>query len=437
MTVKLLADIYGLFTNDHVSGLSYRIEDKLIELGLAEVPTATPLGDVYALDFSDFTAGEAEAYLAAPIDRSPAYAQAVNAAVSIDVRSRFAAKYYRGVALTYIVSGDSTRDNTFNGMIAYYGTLLDQIGVTVVDNAASGQRGELWADNVGTVTLAQAIAATDGTGHNTVLEFSFGINDLKDGRTQAYVKTELRTALDLYTAACPDAAVVLVEPVPTGNTTRNSELATIYSELASELGLPLVTTSALLGDVYDGLVEPATDRVFYNDSTHPSAYGSMRLVHGIFSLILPADLFDIVTLSSTVTAPTPDELVYNGYVDDQFWSTSTGAASSNVAWTCLNPLSVEGATTVRILHGGNRWDAVFMDDGGAFLETIVMTAIGGESYREVIVPDDAVELRMNVSSEIAYDPTIDTITTEYVVSAIAPPTQAEINAGAPIRLLTV
>jgi len=437
MTIKLLTDIYGLFVGDYLQNISYEIETDLVAAGFAVgVGSDTP-DEIYSIDFTGFNAHEIETFLLEPITRVPMYSRSADRSPMVFARQKALDRFQRGTPLTYIVSGDSTRKNTFNGMDEYYGELLAKAGINLVYNATSGQRGELWADNVGLATLAQAIAATDGTGTNTILEFSFGINDLKEGRDQAYVKVELRAALDLYLAACPDASVVLVEPVPTSNSTRNAELTAIYGELADELGLPLVLTAGPMGAVYDGTVDPATDRIFYSDGTHPSQFGSMRLIHIILSAVLPAELFSVVTISNIVNVSPPEALVYEGFLDGGFWSSSTGNLSVNANWTRLSPMLVDGAATVRVLHGGNRWDAKFMDSEGVFLEGITMTSVPGEAYREIIIPDDAVEMRLNVSSQVGYDPGADTITAEYVIIETVPPTMAVINMDTLVRLKVV
>jgi len=184
---------------------------------------------------------------------------------------------------TYIVAGDSTRENVYNGLMDYYYPLmLGKMGATLVDSARSGHRGELWGDNSDSPNVNEAIAATPGTGSTTVLEYSYGINDLKDGRTKAQTKAAILVGLNAYRAAKPDAQIVLVTPVTTAVAARNTELNEVYAEISTELSLPLIDVSTDTAALYDGTGADFA-RDWYNDSTHPNFYLSIRVANQIFN----------------------------------------------------------------------------------------------------------------------------------------------------------
>ncbi len=178
----------------------------------------------------------------------------------------------------YIISGDSTRNNSFNGMIGYYRTLLSKANIRVYNNAQSNLTGEEWKNSSRKATLNRALAVTRGNGSNTILEYSFGINDYLGRGDKARVKRELKEGLTRYIQAKPQAKVLLVVPITTGAKRRNRVLKEIYVELANELNLPLVDALIPTKDIQ-------SDRRFYADSTHPNARGSRVIVNYILSTI--------------------------------------------------------------------------------------------------------------------------------------------------------
>ncbi len=348
-----------------------------------------------------------------------------------DIQSRMIAANDGTSTISYIVSGDSTRDNSYNSMIDYYEHQLAKANITLIDNASSGQSGQDWAGNIDSPNVSQAIAATTGTGSTTILEFSFGINDDKNGATKEQVKGWLRNGIKTYQKAKPDAVVLLVVPVATSNTTRNNNLKTIYQELSIELGLPLI----------DGLYATSTvhgNTSFYNDGTHPNKNGSIRMVNYILSEISPPELYSVIDLDDTFigAGDPPSNAEMATTVESGYWSTSAGTPVVNAAWRRMQRISVEPNFVLRIQHQGNRNDVAFYDQNDVYISTVTSTAISGQPYREVEIPTGAWYVRLNISSNATtYDALGDIPSVKYVIPSIAVLTMAQINNGLEINLV--
>jgi lysophospholipase L1-like esterase len=349
---------------------------------------------------------------------------------SLTIQERFLAASAGTETVNYIVSGDSTRDNSYNQMIAYYDHQLTKANVTLTDNASSGQSGQDWGAGTDSPNLSEAIAATPGTGAGTILEFSFGINDYKNGALEADVKNWLKTGLQSYMSAKPDAAVVLSVPVATAIVDRNTVLSRIYSELGAELSLPVIDTYTITSSVHG-------NTAFYNDGTHPNRNGSIRIVNYIFDQLLPSELYGVVDLDSAFLVGEPPEPVEMAQpIEAGYWSSSTGAPVTNTAWRRMQEVAVEPNFVLRIQHQGNRFDVSFLDANGVFVDNESTTVVSGQSYREVIVPTGAWKARINVSSlGSTYDTLGDVPSVKYGVPDVTPLTMAEINNGLSIRLV--
>ena len=187
----------------------------------------------------------------------------------------------------YIVTGDSTRDNSINKMIAYYTTQFAKINVKVIDNACSSQSCYKWINNIGSFDtyLSDAISATMGNGENTIMEFSFGLNEL----APPDIKATLKQGITLYQQAKPKAIVILAVPVTTSATSFNAQLKQIYQEISQELGLRLIDTTVATVGVHG-------NSAYYFDRTHPNKWGSRRIVNYITDQILPSQLYSVMTL---------------------------------------------------------------------------------------------------------------------------------------------
>ena len=194
----------------------------------------------------------------------------------------------------YIVSGSSTRDNSFNEMIAYYEQQFAKINVELIDNASDGQSCHKWINNIGSYDsyLSDAIASSDGEGENTILEFSFGGNSWD----QPDIKAKLKEGINLFRDAKPEAKVILVTPLARDDKDFQNDLSKIYEELSTELGLTLVDGVFCTKDVHG-------NSKYYKDGTHPNKWGSRRIVNYITDQILPSELYSGMTLTEAPQQP--------------------------------------------------------------------------------------------------------------------------------------
>lgn len=310
----------------------------------------------------------------------------------INIRQLFIDSSNQEKIVNYIVSGDSTRSNGYNEMIDYYTSQLDKLNVSVYNNARSGAKGEDWLNNTdATATLANAIANTPNDGENTILEYSFGINDYT-GNTLAEIKSIIKNGIEGYLAVKPKATVLMTIPIATANLSRNTDLFDIYTEVSSELGLELI-------DTYNATLAVQGDSDYYYDSTHPNKFGSRRIVNFIFNQVLPIELLSIMTLeeypTNTVTPPASELSVG---IEDGYYNNS-GTPLANASWRRFIEIDVEPNFELIIEHQGNRYEAIFMDSFGALVELRYTTVIVGESFkRAVTVPAGASKLRANISS---------------------------------------
>lgn len=340
------------------------------------------------------------------------------------VRSYISANIDAGKEIKYIVAGDSTRDNTYNGMIAYYTAQLVKAGITVVDNAESGQSGHDWYLNIDQNKLSDAITASgDGTG--VVLEYSFGTNDIPTYSDSA-AEINLRAGVLAYIAACPNALVLLVEPVYTANTSRNATLSAIYQRMSIDFNLPLINIQSILSTKF-------TDPRFYYDATHCTKYGSARIVNYILDRILPADLKNFVTLSdgyfSSPSVPVNTATNMAGAVESGYWSSVNGSAQANASWRRLPQIAVSPLFTLTYKSSGNNTYCVFVDSGNAFIKVAVELLENG--FKKMIIPENAAYARINLASNGAtYDALAETVEVRYE----APLTMTQVNAGVQNRM---
>lgn len=339
---------------------------------------------------------------------------------------------------TYVVTGDSTRSNTYNNMQTYYTHMLGKAGISVVYNARSGLDTTEWVNGiVGSTAIpesqANCIAAIPGTGASTVWEFSLGINDEASQPDAAGLFALWKAAIDPVLAAKPDVSLVLVQPVAVAASTRNDKLNDAYDLLVGEYGVHLVEVYQPMRDVYDA----GNGNVFYKDSTHPTDFGSVRVVNLILS-----DILSDVQLS-TVTLDTSH---YRGYVarrvvDERFWS-SSGSFSTNAAWTAFAAIDITGlpvGTQFEIFHPGNRDDVRWLSAVGETPILSESTPTSGTNplyvYDIPAEASSALVLGVNVDSDnvsFAGDEYVRVLTPGY--KGALDLTQTEINVGVGLRL---
>ena len=321
------------------------------------------------------------------------------------------------IGMTYIVSGDSNRDNSYNNMIEYYGTLLNQVGVTVVDNAQSGQSGLDWLNNDtggGGTTLQQAIDATPNTGATTLLEYSFGPND---SGSNAEIKAALKGGIEAYLTAKPDATVVLCSPIRTSS--KYGILITLYEEIASELGLQLVKPHPVI-EPYD------SDPAFKQDTAHLNAYGSQRLLHFILSNIVSEKVRSSIKIPD-LGVPTAPATNLNVVVQSGYWQSSDGSYSSLATWRSSEKIDVEPNYTIQIEHRGSSTTVVWYDGSGQYVGKADSTLVSGD-VREVKVPVGAFQMVFNITGDgDAWDALGYTPEVKYVIEPVTYMTPEEVN----------
>ena len=328
----------------------------------------------------------------------------------------------------YCIVGDSTRDNNYNEMIDYYTSQLAKINVAVFDNAESGQSGHDWAYNIDQTTLNQLLTFIGTNENNCIIEFSHGLNDYKDGATEAQVKTWLLYGINQLISSKPNINIVLTTPVNTANTDRNAVLKRIYSEISTELNLPLVDTTLATAV---GTIQGNTN--YYQDTTHPNKFGSRRVVNYILDKILPLELLSIVTISEYEISATLDYSLTATKEIDKLYDSTTGEAQSLANWRRLAEIPVEPNFVVKITHKGNRNDNIYMNSDGVFILVDRPTVTSYVRYSTI--PANAWFLRINLSSQGAtYDALNDVPSVSYYdPSSGLYLTIKDINSGLNIR----
>lgn len=347
------------------------------------------------------------------------------------IRSMVSTAIDRGETVTYVVSGDSTRNNAYNQMPDYYQTQLGKAGIVYYNNAQSGQSGWDWGQNIDQNTVAQAIANSGPLGKNTILEFCFGINDTAIGTpSDSDIEGWLRYGLAQYIDACPQAKIVLCSPVYQVATSWNPRLLGIYQRMSADLGYPLVNVQALTSTMYGN---PS----WYYDGTHPNKWGSARIVNHILDKLLPSDIRLLVTMSESArtspAAPSSANLA-GAVVTGKYWNPASGADGTNANWRRLPEIAVSELFVLRWKTGGNDSYVCFMDAGGVFKASAYSAAPDAQGWRKVTIPTGAAFARINLASNGAtYDALGETPDVRYE----APPTMTQINAGQVVRFPSV
>ena len=330
------------------------------------------------------------------------------------------------VVYNYIISGDSTRDNSFNEMIAYCEKQLAKVKFSVVDNAASGMKASEWLANTRATSLQVAIDATAGTGEHTIHAFSLGINDA--ALSDVDFKQLIMDCAQAYIAAKPDAILVLVSPTTTQVKTERRDLA--YLEVATELNLPLVVGSVATASIYNNGINK-----FYQDRTHPNKFGSIRAANYNFDAMLPTNLKLRMTLDNDAPQAPPSTALVSTPQVGSYTSFAAAYFPSFTEHRSLAGITVEPNFTLRITHQGNKTLVFFVDSEGQKVATTRTTDVG-EAYREVTVPIGAYEARVNISDDgAAYDALNDVPIVEYAPLGSVPFMRQEyINEGLSISM---
>lgn len=336
--------------------------------------------------------------------------------------------------VTYIVAGDSTRDNTYNEMKDYYISQLDKINVNVFYSSRSGGTAKKWLENTQDLVdarLSSAISNSTGIdGGNTILEYSYGLNDYYvESSNKEIIKTSIKDSIVAYQIAKPKAFVFLAYPVATSDSARDVMLDEIYNEVASELNLFYVNTKICTESI-------KSNSDYYADATHPNKFGSRRIVNYILNEILPLDLFNIVTLEEYIVPIATDTSELNPtpkYEVGNWYTTNGGDGSSNTTWRRTQKINIEPNFNLLVEHQGDRYDALFYDINGDFLE-YKTTILVSENIREVTIPTEAYYVSFNITSDGAsYDLLNDVPSVKYDIAGGSFMSIEDINLNLKIR----
>lgn len=350
-------------------------------------------------------------------------------------------------ATHYAVVGDSTRDNSYNDMIAYYTRMLGKAGITMIDNAASGQSGFDWSSNADSPNVNDLIAAIPSDGTGTVVEFSLAINDTSSsgGEAPEVQLAKISGGLDALIAAKPNITLFFVQPVPVAAAARNDSMIAFYDLLARTYNKHLVMLHDVMASVYDD----GTGNVFYFDGTHPTATGSIRAANYILSEILPDSLLSVVLLDNDHWQGSSDTVVFSFDQSDivaGYWG-SNGNLTLDADSACFPAFEYTAGQRVVIDHKGSRDDIRLLRDlvGNDGVEVGVLStpaSTNGTEYTyESIVGNEGpfthIGATININAGTPYVPTsTDKVEVIDVGSAQGPEdlTQAEINIGLILRL---
>lgn len=337
------------------------------------------------------------------------------------LRSRLA------TATTYIGTGDSTMDNTYNRMASYYYPhMLSKVGITFVDNAKSGLTTDQWNTNVYSgARVSDAIAAIPNTGATTVWEYRLGINDYAGGGTptKAALLAQFKAGIDAVLAAKPDTMIFFVEPVAVYLAERNTTLNEVYADLAEFYDRHIVKLYQPMRNVYDA----GAGNLYYKDSTHPTANGSFRAVNFILSDILSDSQLGSMTYDTSYYTGVLTTSVTTG----SYWNAS-GTLSVNASWSCFEQVPVTAGSTICVKHGGNRADVRWHSSAGVIHSTATGPASTDANGSYYTVPTGVTLAGVNISS------TTYTVTGTEQISVVGGQgvndmTMTQINTGLTLR----
>jgi len=330
-----------------------------------------------------------------------------------NLRQMFISAFRRERTINYIVTGDSLRGgNMILGMKPYYRSMFAKINVNVPFGAQAGLTAIDWMNNVSSNTsarLSYAIAQSIGlNGIDTVLEFSFGVNDYNATPTDLpLVKSKILNAINAYLLAKPSATVVLVTPPFTGDMTKTLALRQIYIEISAELNLFMVDAYEATKNVRPFLSSGAgTGNAYYQEHTHINNNGARRLVNYIISKIVPPELLWKITPIEYSPVGTETALIEQATIDSTagLWSQTTGVSQPNAAWRRLQEITVEPDSIMRVAHKGARRDIVFKSATNVISLYVLPDLLIGDTSWLVKIPSDVVSMKVNIStSGSSYD----------------------------------
>jgi len=218
----------------------------------------------------------------------------------------------------YVTIHDSNRDVNVIGMLDYYTNQLNKINVTFVEEVKAGNSNDRFVTNTTQTTGESTLASLKNNtnissdGSNTIIEFGLGRNDRELVSSYVALKLNIKTAIEAVQNAKPNAMIFLITPKehPTNDIVQNAsgknDLRRAYSEIASELNIPLLdmknssSKSIVAPDSSDYYpsqqsTEPRAD-YYYTDNIHLNESGGRRVVNYIFSHMGGENIFDNMLL---------------------------------------------------------------------------------------------------------------------------------------------
>lgn len=343
-----------------------------------------------------------------------------------------------GTSPTYIVAGDSKRENPSNNMYEYYTQQFSKIGANVIYQAKSGMTGEQFRTNTdANINLNNLISAIPGDGSTTVVEYSFGANDVNAGATVESLRDTVVNTFNAILAQKPNTTFLLVSGDGKLGAFQPTRIKEAYLLAADIFNCNFIEGAVATDAIFDGDLEPA-NRVYYQDATHPSVFGSMRLVNYIMDIIVPDGKRPLVTLEE-IDLPNvsmPDLTLAVDPVKG-FYVSTNGAPVNNDTWRRSLPVAVEPNFEIKFKHQGNRADVICMDEQGGFVVREFASDRDFEGYMHFTIPALTYELRLNITRDnvAEYDALNDQMEMLYkTASNTVVLTQAEINTGLTLNL---
>jgi hypothetical protein len=331
----------------------------------------------------------------------------------------------------YLTIGDSTRDSFHAAQYYWYRKRLEDFNITYYHESQSGMRAEDWVSNKFLKTgksLQSAIAQTaNEDGNNTIVEYSLGINDThKQNSTAQEWKAHIKFGITEFQRFRPQSLIFLVVPTTTLGEEKGAELARIYSEISTELKLPLLNQKRVLKEKFD---DPNTRVNYYYDNTHPNYFGAIRLWDYIVYNITGTTSRKVIHwnphIYETITNPLQN-IAENKTVNEAFWQTTSGKSIVSKSFRNLEKLNVVGNTLLEIKHGGNKFSAMVKNKKGEIVGRFDtekkrfsndLEAKTSFAYRYLYLPKEASEIYINI--DISEEKTswlpLDPITVKYIV----------------------
>ena len=345
--------------------------------------------------------------------------------------------------VNYFIAGDSNRaGNTVTGLIDYYQTMLGAFDIRAWLNAESAHTALKWQDNTASSAAARMQYAIDNAlgvdGVDTIVEFSFGVNDINT-LSVAATKTQLKNAIEAYLLAKPAAHVLLCVPSATVGGTKSTDLQTIYQELAAEMSLPLVDGyTATINVAPDPLSNPASGNAYYAEHTHINDNGGRRMLNYILHDLIHPSMSWVTLLPEYSSVDAEPAITNEAVVETGLWS-YLGAAQAGATWRRMQEVTVVPKQIIRLQHLGTRLDVMYKDSLNVTTRFYLPPLLPGQTDRYLIVPDDMVSIKVNVESVdgAAYDLLGDTpiLQTAIPASSYNMPVE-KINLALPIRFKT-